>query len=91
LCQDMDALLNEQVGIKHYQAERERQNIVAGANFEEFADRILEDESVVSGDAGEISKWEAQPRFTIPLPFLVRSRRRACAQNPAPAVSHDGE
>jgi hypothetical protein len=36
----MDALLNEQVGIKHYQAERERQNIVAGANFEEFADRI---------------------------------------------------
>jgi hypothetical protein len=48
LCQDVDALLDEQIGIEDDKAEGEWQDIVAGTNFEEIANRVLQDESVVS-------------------------------------------
>lgn len=48
LNQDVETLLDEQVGIENDKAEREGQDIVAGANFEEFANRILEEDMMVS-------------------------------------------
>lgn len=41
LYQDIKCFLDKEVGIQHYQAKGQRQNIIAGANFEEVADRFL--------------------------------------------------
>lgn len=52
LNQDVETLLDEQVGIENDKAEREGQDIVAGANFEEIANRILEEEEMT------VSYWD---------------------------------
>lgn len=41
LDQDVEALLDEQVGVEHNEAEGQRQHIVAGALAEEVSDGVL--------------------------------------------------
>lgn len=51
LDQDVEALLDEQVGVEHNEAEGQRQHIVAGALAEEVSDGILREGS--AGLAGD--------------------------------------
>jgi rubredoxin len=68
LCENVEALLYKEIGIEGNESERQRENIVAGAYFEEIANRFLWRECKVSGKhvtqqlATEMGKKQAMKR-----------------------------
>lgn len=58
LDQDVEALLDQQIGVEHNEAERQRKHIVAGALAEEVSDCYLERERYLVSRRLEEKQWQ---------------------------------